>query len=54
MRTDSGSTKFNMGTSKKNTPGSVDQVKEGNYMNCGGTWDGAKLAATNCIFRAGK
>ena|SRR2546425_6340056 len=49
-----GSTKFNMGSSKKNTPSSVDEVKEGNYMYCGGTWDGTKLAATNCIFRASK
>jgi len=50
----SGSTKFNMGTSKKSTPSSVDQVKEGNYMYCGGSWNGPKLAATNCIFRDGK
>jgi hypothetical protein len=50
----SGSTKFNMGSSKKNSPSSVDQVKEGNYMYCGGTWDGTKLAASNCIFRTAK
>src|SRR5690349_2749521 len=50
----SGSTKFNMGSSKKNTPSSVDSVKEGNYMYCGGTWNGPKLSATNCIFRDAK
>lgn len=50
----SGSTKFNMGSSKKSSPSSLDEVKEGNYMYCGGTWNGPKLAATNCIFRAAK
>jgi hypothetical protein len=50
----SGDTKFNMGSSKKSTPSSIDQVKEGNYMYCGGTWSGVKLASTSCTFRAQK
>ena len=47
----SAATKFGMGSSKKSTPSSIDEVKEGNYMYCGGTWNGLKLAATKCIFR---
>ncbi|HYW48488.1 MAG TPA: hypothetical protein VE959_36835 [Bryobacteraceae bacterium] len=50
----SADTKFNMGSSKKSTPSSIDQVKEGNYMYCGGPWNGVKLAATTCTFRATK
>src|SRR5262249_42472543 len=30
----SGDTSFKMGSSKSNKPGSVDQVKEGNFINC--------------------
>jgi hypothetical protein len=43
-------TKFNMqsGTSAKTIPTSIDEVKGSNYLTCTGTWDGAKLAATNC------
>ena len=50
----SGNTKFNMGSSKKSTPSSVDAVKDGNYMYCGGTWDGVKLNASTCTFRETK
>ena len=43
-------TKFNMqsGTSAKTIPTSIDEVKGSNYLTCTGTWDGVKLAATNC------
>jgi hypothetical protein len=50
----SGNTKFNMGTSKKSSPSSIDAVKDGNYMYCGGTWEGVKLNASSCTFREGK
>jgi hypothetical protein len=49
-------TKFNMqsGTSAKTIPTSIDEVKGSNYLTCTGTWDGAKLAATNCIISPAK
>ena len=45
-----GNTKFNRqsSTSEKTTPSSIDEVNASNYMTCTGTWDGAKLAASQC------
>ena len=51
----SGDTKFNMGSSKNNKPGSVDQVKEGNFINCSGTYnDKTQLVAKICVYREAK
>ena len=49
-------TKFDMqsGTSAKTIPTSIDEVKGSNYLTCTGTWDGAKLAATNCTISPAK
>ena len=47
-----GDTKFNYGHSKNNKPGSVDQIKEGNFINCSGTYnDKMQLAAKECVYR---
>jgi ABC-type antimicrobial peptide transport system permease subunit len=44
-----GNTKFNRQSSgAKTTPSSIDEVNPSNYMTCTGTWDGAKLAASQC------
>ena len=45
-----GNTKFNRQSSMsaKTTPSSIDEVNASNYMTCTGTWDGAKLAASQC------
>jgi hypothetical protein len=51
----SGDTKFSMGSSKKNKPGSLDQVKEGNFINCSGTYnDKTQLVAKICVYRESK
>ena len=51
----SGDTKFNMGSSKSNKPGSIDQVKEGNFINCSGTFnDKTQLMAKVCVYRESK
>ena len=50
----SADTKFLYGHSKKNKPGSLDQVKEGNYISCAGTFSGIKLTAKECIYREQK
>ena len=51
----SGDTKFMYGHSKSNKPGSVDQVKEGNFINCTGTYnDKMQLAAKECVYRETK
>jgi hypothetical protein len=50
----SGDTKFLYGHSGKNTPGTMDQVKEGNYISCSGTVDGPKVMAQECIYRERK
>jgi hypothetical protein len=47
-------TKFMYGHSKSNKAGSVDQVKEGDYISCSGTFTGVKLNATECIYREAK
>ena len=50
----SADTKFGHGSSKKNTPDSVDKLKEGYFLNCSGTYQDVKLAATTCYFREQK
>ena len=45
-------TKFLYGHSDKNTPGSVDKVKQGWYISCSGTLDAkSTLMATDCVYR---
>ena len=44
-------TKFLYGTEKKNKPSSLDELKDGWYLNCKGTFEGVKLVATGCRFR---
>ena len=48
------STKWMQGTQASNTPASLDQLKEGWYINCKGRFEGVKLVATACRFRASK
>jgi len=50
----SASTKFMYGHSKDNKPGSVDQVKDGNYISCAGSVEGGHLMATECVYRETK
>jgi hypothetical protein len=50
----SADTKFLYGHSKDNKPGSADQVKTGNYISCGGTFNGTKLTAKECVYRESK
>ena len=51
----SGDTKFNVGSSKSNKPGSLDQVKEGNFINCSGTYnDKTQLVAKMCVYLEAK
>jgi len=53
----SGATNFKAGSpsnAKTATPASADNVSVGNYLTCIGTWDGVKLAATNCTIRPSK
>ena len=50
----SADTKWGLGTSEKNTPTSLDKLKEGYFLNCGGTLQGVDLAATFCYFRETK
>ena len=47
----SAGTKLGYGSSKKNTPNSVDKLQEGYFLNCSGTYQDVRLAATNCYFR---
>ena len=44
-------TKFVKGTEKKNTPSSVDDLKEGWYAHCWGKFEGTKLMADSCRIR---
>ena len=46
-----GETKFLYGHSRNNKPGAADQVKDGNYISCAGTFEGPKLMAKECIYR---
>ena len=50
----SGDTKFLYGHSNNNKPGSLDQVKDGYYISCSGTYSGVKLNATECVYRETK
>ena len=51
----SGDTKFSMGSSKSNKPGALDQVKEGNFINCTGMYnDKTQLVAKMCVYRETK
>ena len=50
----SASTKFLYGHSKDNKPGSLDQVKEGNYISCVGTVEQSHLMAQECVYRESK
>ena len=51
----SGDTKFNMGSSKSNKPGSLDQVKEGNFINAPGrTTTRPNSMAKMCVYRETK
>ena len=40
--------------SKTATPATANDVGLGNYLTCVGSWDGVKLAATNCTIRPAK
>lgn len=50
----SAATKWEEGSSKKKAASSFDTLKENWFLNCSGTFDGVKLAATACYFRAQK
>jgi hypothetical protein len=50
----SSDTKFLYGHSKNSKPGSSDQVKEGNYISCSGTYDKMELKAKECVYREAK
>ena len=47
-------TKWLYGTQMSNKPSSLDDLKENWYVNCKGTFDGVKLAASACRFRESK
>jgi len=47
-------TKWMYGTQTNNKPSSLDDLKENWYVNCKGTFDGVKLAASACRFRESK
>ena len=47
-------TKWMYGKQSDAKPSSLDQLKEGWYLNCKGTFDGAKLVASACRFRESK
>jgi hypothetical protein len=49
-----GDTKWMYGRQAGAKPSSLDQLKEGWYINCKGTFDGAKLVASACRFRESK
>ena len=40
--------------SKAAAPATANDVGLGNYLTCVGSWDGVKLAATNCTIRPSK
>jgi hypothetical protein len=51
----SGDTKFEVGSSKSHKPGSLDQVKEGYFINCQGSYnDKTQLMAKMCVYRESK
>jgi len=47
-------TKWMYGTQGSAKPSSLDQLKDGWYINCKGTFDGVKLVASACRFREAK
>lgn len=47
-------TKWTYGVQSDAKPSSLDQLKEGWYLNCKGTFDGVKLVASACRFREAK
>ena len=47
-------TKWMYGTEGSPKAATLDQLKEGWYVNCDGTFDGTKLVATACRFRESK
>lgn len=47
-------TRWVHGTQTSNRPASLDELKEGWYINCRGTFEGVKLVASACRFRASK
>jgi len=47
-------TKWIYGTQGSNKPATFDQLKEGWYINCDGTYEGTKLVASACRFRESK
>jgi len=50
----SADTKWAYGTQSSNKPSSMDELKEGWYVNCKGTFEGVKLNASACRFREQK
>ena len=50
----SADTKWSYGTQGSPKAASMDQLKDGWYLNCKGTFDGVKLMATACRFREAK
>ncbi len=50
----SADTKWMYGTQSSNKPATFDQLKEGWYINCDGTFEGTKLMASACRFRETK
>ena len=47
-------TKWRYGTQGSAKPSSLDELKEGWYINCKGNFDGTKLVADACRFRETK
>jgi hypothetical protein len=47
-------TKWMYGRQADSKPSSLDQLREGWYINCKGSFDGAKLVASACRFRESK
>jgi hypothetical protein len=49
-------TKFLYGHSNKHTPGALDQVKDGYFISCSGTFNAGKpqLMAQDCVYRETK
>ena len=50
----SNDTKWMYGVQSSAKPSTMDQLKEGWYINCDGTFDGVKLVASACRFRETK
>ena len=50
----SADTKWMYGTQSSAKPSTLDELKEGWYINCKGTFEGVKLNASACRFRESK